>query len=94
MGKAMIELKTSKEIQLMREAGAIVAGALEIVSKSIRPGITTAELDRKAEEYILSKGAKSSTKGYGSSDNRYPSATCISINEVIVHGIPSERILH
>jgi len=73
----------------MREAGKIVAGALAEVGKTVRPGITTAELDRVAEEYIISKGAKPAFKGlYG-----FPATVCASVNEQVVHGIPGLRKL-
>lgn len=80
----MIICKSERELGYMREAGRVVAGALAEVAKMIRPGVTTAELDRVAEEYILSKGAKPAFKGlYG-----FPATVCASINEEVVHGIP------
>jgi len=80
----MIICKSERELGYMREAGRVVAGALAEVEKMIRPGVTTAELDRVAEEYILSKGAKPAFKGlYG-----FPATVCASINEEVVHGIP------
>jgi methionyl aminopeptidase len=85
----MIYLKSSSEIDLMRIAGRIVAETLLKVEEQIRPGITTKELDRIAENYIISCGARPSFKGlYG-----FPATLCISINEEIVHGIPGERVL-
>ncbi len=73
----------------MREAGRIVAGALAEVGKAIKPGVTTAELDRIAEEYILSKGARPAFKGlYG-----FPATICASVNEQVVHGIPGLKKL-
>lgn len=85
----MITLKTEKELSYMREAGRIVAGALQALSIAVRPGITTAELDQMAESFILSKGAKPAFKGlYG-----FPATICASINDQVVHGIPSLRVL-
>ena len=85
----MIKYKKHHEIDLMRKAGRIVAETLLLVEENIRPGITTAELNRIAEEFIIKCGAKPSFKGlYG-----FPSALCISVNEEVVHGIPGEYIL-
>ena len=85
----MITLKTEKELAYMRDAGRVVAGALEELSRAIKPGITTADLDRMAESYILSKGAKPAFKGlYG-----FPATICASVNDQVVHGIPSLRVL-
>lgn len=73
----------------MREAGKVVAGALDKLAEAIEPGVTTAELDQIAEEYILSKGAKPAFKGlYG-----FPATICASVNEQVVHGIPGLRKL-
>lgn len=87
----MVTLKSPREIDLMARAGAIVAGTLELVGGLIRPGISTEALDAAAEEFIRSHpGATPSFKGlYG-----FPKSLCISINDEIVHGIPSpKRIL-
>lgn len=81
----MIVLKTSRELSIMKEACRISAGALQLIGKSIEPGITTAELDKMAEKYIISQGAKPNFKGlYG-----FPATACISINNEVIHGIPS-----
>jgi methionyl aminopeptidase len=81
----VIILKNDKEIDLMRKAGRTLAEALLLVESKVKPGITTAELDRIAEEFITKQGGKPSFKGlYG-----FPSALCISINEQVVHGFPS-----
>ncbi len=85
----MIILKSNHELQLMRKAGRIVAGAHESVKKAIRPGVTTKELDAVAEDYIRSSGGIPAFKGY----NGYPCNICTSINEEVVHGIPSDREL-
>jgi methionyl aminopeptidase len=80
----MIILKNNDEITLMRKAGRIVAETLLLLEEKIKPGITTAELDKVAEEFITKHGAKPSFKGlYG-----FPSSLCISVNEQVVHGIP------
>ena len=80
----MIFIKNDKEINLMREAGKIVAETLLLIEEKVRPGITTAELDRIAEEFITKHGARPSFKGlYG-----FPASLCISVNEQVVHGIP------
>jgi len=82
-----IAIRSSKEIALLRKANQIVAGALDLAQEEIRVGMTSLELDRKIEDYIFSCGAKPAFKGlYG-----FPNATCISVNEVIIHGIPSQR---
>ncbi len=83
----MIVLKTGRELKVMKEACRISAGALEIVGKAIEPGITTAELDRLAEEYIRSQGAVPNFKNY----EGYPATACISINNEVIHGIPSAK---
>ena len=85
----MIIIKNDKEIDLMRIAGRIVAETLLLVEKEVKPGITTAELDRIAEEFITKHGAKPSFKGlYG-----FPASLCISVNEQVVHGIPGRYVL-
>ena len=85
----MIHLKTKKQIELMREACRITKGMLDIVEKHIKPGISTLELDKIAEDYCRSQGAIPSFKGYGG----FPGSICASNNEVIVHGIPSGDII-
>lgn len=85
----MIIIKSRKEIEKIRASCIIVAGALEELKIKVRSGITTRELDRIAEEFILKNGGVPAFKGY----KGYPSASCISVNEEIVHGIPSYRNL-
>lgn len=82
-------IKTAREIALMNEAGKVVEGALALIGSMIRPGVTTKELDRAADKFIRSKGGVPSFKGY----RGYPANVCISLNEVIVHGIPDKRVL-
>lgn len=85
----MISIKSSREIELLRIAGNIVYQTHMYLKPFIKEGITTKELDKLAEEFILSKGATPSFKGY----NDYPASICTSINEEVVHGIPSKRRL-
>ena len=85
----MIILKSHSEIVIMRETNLIVNGALEAVRKLIRPGVTTLELDRAAEDFIRSKNAKPAFKGY----RGYRHTLCTSVNEEVVHGIPCDRKL-
>ena len=85
----MIVLKTKREIDIMRVAGKIVAQTHAELKKHIRPGITTKELDRIAEEYIKSQGAIPSFKGY----NGFTGSICTSVNDERVHGIPGKRKL-
>lgn len=82
-------LKSSWEIDLMRKSGRIVAEALDKLAKLAEPGITTLELDRFAEDYILKRGGKPAFKGY----RGYPYTLCTSVNEQVVHGLPSGRKL-
>lgn len=85
----MITIKSNREIELMRTAGKIVALAHQEVAKHIKPGITTLELDQIVERVILENGATPSFKGYGG----FPASICASINEVVIHGIPSSKTL-
>ena len=85
-----VVLKTRKEIELMREAGRISAMALKVAGEAVRPGVSTLEIDTIARKYIESQGAKPNFLGlYG-----FPATACISINNEVIHGIPSkDRIL-
>ena len=83
----MITLKTDAEIERMRISGKLTANVLDLLGKNIRPGITTAELDRIAYDYIKSVGAEPSFLNY----EGYPASTCISIDDRVVHGIPSDN---
>jgi methionyl aminopeptidase len=85
----MISTKTKGELDLMRQAGQVVGQTIEEVSKYIKPGITTGELDKIGEEFIRSRGMIPAFKGlYG-----FPGSICISLNEEVVHGIPGGRVL-
>lgn len=83
----MIVLKTRREIELMREAGRISAGALKLAGEAVQPGITTAEIDKIAYDYIISQGAKPNFLNY----NGFPATACISINSEVIHGIPDRE---
>ncbi len=85
----MIILKSNREIELMHESGKIAYAAMEKVGKAVRPGVTTKELDRIAENEMLHFKAAPSFKGYGG----FPAAICASVNDEVVHGIPSGRVL-
>lgn len=85
----MIIIKNSTEIEFMRQAGKVVGETLLRLEEMIMPGISTAELDRFAEEFITKQGAKPSFKGYGG----FPGTLCISVNDEVVHGIPGKKIL-
>ncbi len=86
----MIVLKTTRELSLMKEACRISAGALRVAGEAVKPGVSTAEIDRIAYEYIISQGAEPNFLNlYG-----FPATACISVNDEVIHGIPSkERIL-
>jgi methionyl aminopeptidase len=91
----MIMLKSRDEIDRMRAASAIVAEILLEVRSRIRPGVATAELDALAEELTLRRGARPAFKGYVVAGRSFPASICISINDEVVHGIPStRRVLH
>jgi len=85
----MIILKTPAEIEVMAQASRVVAEALDIVRKAVQPGITTEELDSIAEQEIRGRGALPAFKGY----RNYPRTLCASVNDQVVHGIPSKRKL-
>ena len=85
----MMIIKSDSDIRQMRKAGAIAAGALQAAGNAVAAGMSTKELDRIVESYIRSNGARPSFKGYGG----FPASACISINEVVIHGIPSEQII-
>ncbi|MEI6693605.1 MAG: type I methionyl aminopeptidase [Actinomycetes bacterium] len=86
-----IEIKTAEEIALMRRAGAVVGQTLEILRVSAKPGVSLQELNAIAAESISSRGATPSFLGYGVPP--FPAVICTSVNDVIVHGIPDDRVL-
>jgi methionyl aminopeptidase len=86
----MIYKKSPQELDIMRRGGRILVDTLDALEEALRPGITTAELDRVAEEKIAAAGAEASFKGY----RGFPASICASPNQVIVHGIPGPTVLH
>lgn len=85
----MIFLKSDEEIELLRNCNLIVAKTLAEVAKLIAPGVTTLQLDKRAEEFIRDNGAVPNFLGYGG----FPNAICTSVNDQVVHGIPSEKVI-
>ena len=85
----MITLKSSHEIELMRQAGKITAAARALAGAMVAPGVTTREIDKEVFRFIKSKGAVPSFRGY----NGYPANVCISVNDEVIHGIPGSRVL-
>ncbi|MFA6540487.1 MAG: type I methionyl aminopeptidase [Bacteroidota bacterium] len=87
-------VKSAEEIELMRESSRIVGDVIKLVKSQIKPGVTTIQLDRLAEDYIRSCGAIPAFKGYGSEpDNLFPGTLCVSVDNEVVHGIPGNRVL-
>jgi methionyl aminopeptidase len=95
----MITRKSSREVDKMRRAGRIVAEVLALMESEVKPGVSTAHLDRLAERHIREAGAIPSFKGYlgggryGKGPRAFPASTCISIDSEVVHGIPGERTI-
>lgn len=85
----MINLKSEKQIELMREAGKVTRDVLLYIEQFIKPGVSTKQLDELCEDFIRKNGAIPSCKGYSG----YPASICASVNDVIVHGIPSGKII-
>ncbi|MAG57557.1 MAG: type I methionyl aminopeptidase [Planctomycetes bacterium] len=85
----MISYKSQREIDKMRAAGRIIIQVFDLVGELVRPGITTGEIDARVEELIRSEGGKPSFKGY----HGFPGSICASVNDEVVHGIPSDRVL-
>ena len=85
----MISIKTERELELMRKACKITAAARALAGEMVRPGVTTGEIDKAVHDFILSQGAKPSFLHY----QGYPGSACISVNEVVIHGIPGKQIL-
>ncbi len=85
----MVAIKSKSEIEKMKQAGVVTYGALCAVRDGIRPGVTTKELDKIAEDYITAHGCIPSFKGYGG----FPGSVCASVNDEIIHGIPGSRVL-
>lgn len=85
----MIIIKSPREIELMKEAGHVVALVFQALKPMMKAGVSTLELDRKAEEVIRNNGCIPTFKGYGG----FPGAICISVNDTLIHGIPSNKII-
>ena len=85
----MISIKTQRELEVMREACKITAAARALAGKMVRPGVTTGQIDKAVHDFIVSQGAKPSFLHY----QGYPGSACISVNEVVIHGIPGNRVL-
>ena len=85
----MVKIRTEREISLIAESNRIVAETLDMLSKNIKPCIKTSDLDKLAEDFIISKGARPAFKGYMG----FPSTLCISIDNEVVHGIPNGKLL-
>lgn len=90
MAKDKVTIKTEEEIDLLRKSSLLVGRTLAEIAKVIEPGVSTAKLDRLAEEFIRDNGAVPGFKGYGG----FPATLCMSINEEVVHGIPGNRIIN
>lgn len=93
-----IYIKTPEEIALIREGGKILAQILEDLSRAVKPGMKTIELDRLAESLVFKYGVVAAFKNYkpsfNSDDGGYPASVCVSVNEEVVHGIPGDRVLY
>lgn len=85
----MISVKTDRELEIMRRACKITAAARALAGEMVRPGVTTGEIDKAVHDFIVSQGAKPSFLHY----QGYPGSACISVNEVVIHGIPGSRVL-
>lgn len=85
----MIVLKTSRELAALRKAGKISQGALRVAGEAVEPGVSTWEIDKLARRYIESAGASPSFLGY----EGYPASACISVNNVVIHGIPKKSVI-
>ncbi|MEO8447985.1 MAG: type I methionyl aminopeptidase, partial [bacterium] len=86
-------IKSQKEIDLIRESCKIVSDSIEYIRPFVKEGITTGEIDKLIEEFIISKNAYPAFKGYKVKKKAFPSSSCISVNEEVVHGLPGKRVL-
>ncbi|HTN44962.1 MAG TPA: type I methionyl aminopeptidase [Flavipsychrobacter sp.] len=89
----MINIRTQSEIEIIRKNALMVTATLTEVAKMLKPGITTLSIDKMAEQFIREQGGVPSFKGYGPRNNPFPFSLCISVNDVVVHGFPSDYIL-
>lgn len=85
----MVVIRTSRELALMKEAGRISANALKVAGEAVQPGVSTLEIDTLVRKYIEKEGATPSFLGYGG----FPASACISVNNVVIHGIPSKNCI-
>ncbi len=85
----MIPVKSQKEIEIMRRACEITAAARALAGDMVRPGVTTAQIDKAIHDFIVSQGATPTFLNYGG----FPASACISVNDVVIHGIPGKRVL-
>ena len=85
----MIPIKNERELEVMRKACKITAAARALAGEMVRPGVTTLEIDKAVHDFIVAQGAKPSFLGYGG----FPGSACISVNDVVIHGIPDNRVL-
>ena len=85
----MISIKNNRELEVMRKACRITAEARALAASMVKPGVTTLEIDTAVHDYIVSQGATPSFLGYGG----FPGSACISINDVVIHGIPGNRVI-
>jgi methionyl aminopeptidase len=85
----LIPVRTAREIDEMMLANQISAEALKLGGEAVKPGVTTAQIDKIIYDYIISQGAKPNFKGYGG----FPASACISVNDTVIHGIPSKNIV-
>ena len=86
----MIQLKSRREIECMKQAGCIAASALAAAGRTVQEGITTGELDRMIHDFIRSRGAEPTFLGYGG----FPGSACISVNDEVIHGVPGKRVIN
>ena len=93
MNERRIELKSQREVEKLRASNRLVVRVLREVAEAVAPGVTTIELDELAESLIRKTGAEPAFKGYPSGPNPFPACLCTSVNEEVVHGIPSKRKL-
>lgn len=85
----MIHIKSPREIELMRQAGKITAGARTIARQAVRDGVTTKQIDKEVHDFIVKSGATPTFLGYGG----FPASTCVSVNDELIHGIPGKRVI-
>lgn len=85
-----IYIKSHSEIEIMRQAGRITAGARSIARQAVASGVTTKQIDKYVHEYIVKSGAKATFLGYCG----FPASACVSVNDEIIHGIPDKRVIH